>query len=234
MVQVNIYIVLLFFTVVCVVALIFSYFGAKIVKGLSPKTMYNVATCMVFASNLSGCISLWAVWIALPNAHNVYYTHQYVIVDILGILVTILMGWNIISVVDIKRKADQVEHISKDFEHVVVGIMRLNMKGFIMRDDYDALIDSCFSSLEEIMNCENRDISKSTIKEIMNLLHQIQILYRNGKDVKIFPNKKQKYLYILNNIDSEYCNDIHKMIENIQVSSSVGQEYATANNVNAH
>ena len=234
MVQVNIYIVLLFFTVVCVVALSFSYFGAKIVKGLSPKSMYNVATCLVFASILSGIMSLWAVWIALPNAHYVDYTHQDVIVDIFGVLVTILMGWNIISVVDIKKKADQVEHVSRDFEHVIAGIMRLNMRGFTMRDDKDALIDSCFSSLEEIMNCENRDINKSAIKEIMNLLHQIHHSYDDGETVYLFPQKKQKYQYIINNIDNEYKVEINDMIEHAQESPTVGQEFATANNVNAH
>lgn len=216
MAQVNLYAVLLSFVLFCSMALIMAHWGTKMMKGWSPKTMYNVAACLVVASIISGCMSLFAVWIALANTKPVDYTHQDVIVDILGVLVTILMGWNIISLVDIKKKADEVDCIAGDFQHVVTGIMRLNMRGFIIRDDKDALIDSCFSSLEEILNCDNRDFCKSAVKEVMYLLHNINQKIEAGSNVLIYPDMRQKYLYLLDHayIQSEYKEEVRTMIQN--------------------
>lgn len=234
MIQFNIYAVLLFFALVSIVALLLTIFGARVIKGLGPKSMYNVAVCLIVASLLSGCLSLFAVWIALQNnEYPIDYTHQDVVVDILGVLVTILMGWNIISVVDIKKKAEDVGRLSNDFGHVVTGIMRLNMRGFMMRDDKDALIDSCFTSLQEILYCDSKEISKSAVEEIMYLLHQIYLSY-NGNTVYIYPNKKQKYLFVLghDHLQSEYKDEIKSMIETAKYSSLEREEkqFALGNN----
>lgn len=219
------YILLFIILILAILAMVLALMGARIKKKWDATSMYNVAACLVVASIISGTISFFAVWVALPNSKEIDFTHQDVVVDILGVLVTVLIGWNIFTVVDIKKKADEVDRISNDFAHVVTGIMRLNMKGFLMRDDKDALIHSCFTSLEEILNCDNRNFSKNAVNEIMTLLHNIYQSY-GGSTVYIYPHMKQKYLYVLSNEDikSEYKEEIFIMIKGAKDSSNIGEE----------
>ena len=219
------HILLLTIIILAILALVLAFMGASIKKKWDATSMYNVAACLVVASIIAGTISFLAVWVALPNNKEIDFTHQDVGVDILGVLVTVLIGWNIFTVVDIKKKADEVDCISNDFAHVVTGIMRLNMKGFLMRGDKDALIHSCFASLEEILNCDNRDFSKSAVNEIMELLHNINQSY-NGSTVYIYPDMQQKYLFVLSNenIKNVYKEEIFKMIKDAKDSSSIGDD----------
>lgn len=225
------HILLLTILILAILAIILASMGARIKKKWDATSMYNVAVCLVFASIIASTISFLALWVALPKINEVDFTHQDVVVDILGVLVTILIGWNIFTVVDIKKKADEVDRISNDFAHVVTGIMRLNMRGFLMRKDKDAIIHNCFASLEEILNCNNRDFGKSAVNEIMTLLHNIYQSYK-GSTVYIYPDMKQKYLFILSNdyIRSEYKEEIVEMIKGSKDSSSFGEEYATGSN----
>lgn len=206
---------------------VLSLIGSRIKNRLDATSMYNVAACLVVASIISGAMSLIAVWVAFPNNKEVDFTHQDVLVDILGVLVTLLMGWNILSVVDIKKKADEVDCIANDFEHVVTGIMQLNMRGSVMRGKTDALIDSCFISLEEILNCDNKNFCRSAITEIINLLHKInQNAIEKGQKVYIYPQKRQKYLFLINHeyIQSEYKVEVQSMIKSADESQTIGKE----------
>lgn len=227
------HILLLVILILAILALVLAFMGARIKQKWDATSMYNVAVCLVIASILAGTISFLAVWVALPNSKEIDFTHQDVVVDIFGVLVTVLIGWNIFTVVDIKKKADEVDRISNDFAHVVTGVMRLNMKGFLMRGDKDALIHSCFTSLEEILNCDNRNFSKSAVNEIMTLLHNIHQSY-SGSMVYIYPDMQQKYLFVLSNdyIQSQYKEEIVNMIKGAKDSSNIGEEVQFASGSN--
>ena len=205
-------------------AVVLAIFGTKIKNRWSLTSMYNVAACLVVSSILSGTISFLAVWIALPNNKDIGFTHQDVVVDILGVLVTVLMGWNIISVVDIKKKAEKIDSISDDLDSVISGIIGLSIHSFTMRDDKEAVINSCFMSLEKVNSCVNDEVKKSAVREIMRVLHQIKKTYYPGDKIYIYLGQKEHYLSILWVTEDEYKEEIKEMIEGAEPLPASGED----------
>lgn len=196
---------------VCITAICFAIFGSRYVDGLTPKTMYRVAGCLVVASIISGSISLMAICLALSSP-DPQISNLDVFVDVLGVLVTVLMGWNIISVVDFKRRAEKLEHITEDFQHVILGILRLNIKSFMMIGEKHRLLDNCLSSLDEIRQCKDEEISKLATNEIMLLLNKLVEEMDKDKDAFVYRGKKPEYEHVLKHIDNAYSG---KIIEKI-------------------
>lgn len=190
----------------------FAVYGCKSLDGLTPKTMYRVAGCLVVASILSGSISLAAISLALSSPpHEISSLDAYV--DILGVLVTVLMGWNIISVVDFKRRAEKMDNITEDFQHVILGILRLNIKSFMMIGKKHQLLDNCLSSLDEIKKCKDDDISKLAINEIMLLLYKLCDEIKKDKEAYVYNDKRDEYNYILDHIENAYSKRVKDIIE---------------------
>lgn len=207
--------VLIVIIVITLIAITFAFYGSRVKNGLDSRSMYNVASCLVVASIISGAISLAAIYISL-NSDHIDYTHQDVLVDILGVLVTVLMGWNIISVVDFKKRAEKVDSISEDIEHVISGIMRLNINSFMMIGEKHVLLDNCMISLKEIKECKNDQVNRMAIDEVMNLINLIcQEMNSEGKLV-IYKDKKPSYLHLLRHVDHEFADDIIKLIANAE------------------
>lgn len=203
------HIVILLVAVVAIVAFTLAYFGSKKAQDYEKLTMHNTASSLVVASIIASTVSFASVYIALSG--QVELSHQEVFVDILSILVTVLMGWNIISVVDFKNKMEKIDTLSKDFDHVIAGIMKLNMYSFPIRGDIPTLVNSCFKSLEEIVKCEDEKVNEAAIQQNMQLLYTI---IENIDKVLVFKDKRRKYLYILDQIKkNEYKDDIFKKIE---------------------
>ncbi len=196
---------------VSITAICFAIYGSKFLDGLTPKTMYRVAGCLVIASIISGSISLMAIFLALDSP-DPKISNLDVIVDVLGVLVTVLMGWNIISVVDFKRRAEKLEHITGDFQHVILGILRLNIKSFMMIGEKHRLLDNCVSSLDEIRQCKDEGISKLATNEIMLLLYKLIEAMDKDKDAFVCKGKKPEYEHVLKHIDNAYSG---KIIEKI-------------------
>ena len=197
--------------------------------------MYNTAACLVVSSIIAGTISFLAVWLALPNVKVVDYTHQDVVVDIFGVLVTVLMGWNIISVVDIKRKAEKIDSISEDLENVISGIIQLSIHSFTLRPDKDAIIDSCFITLEKVLVCENESVSKAATKEILDVLHNVKQSYKDGENVYVYKDRKLVYQYILSKVDGVYKSELEDWISLAQESEdNIGSYMFAANTQEEH
>lgn len=193
--------------------LILAIFGTKLKSRWSVTSSYNVAACLVVTSIIACTISFLAVWIALPNSKSVDYTHQDVIVDILGVLVTVLIGWNILSVVDIKKKAEKIDTISEDLESVISGIIQLSIHSFTMRSDKEAIINSCFLSLKKVLDCENEKVKSTAVKEIMEVLYQVKRSYKDGAKMSIYGNMKHEYDYVLSKIDDVHKDEIAEMLK---------------------
>lgn len=204
--------------------LILAILGNKINSKWSKTSAYNIAGCLVVSSIIAGTISFLAVWIALPNSRAVDYSHQDVVVDILGVLVTVLIGWNIFSVVDIKKKAEKIDSISDDLESVISGIIQLSIHSFTMRPDKEAVINSCFLSLERVNNCDNEEVRKSAVREIMKVLHEVKKTYKSGDKIQIYKDQRERYQSILWMIDDEYKEEIREMIKNAIELSVSGEE----------
>lgn len=205
-------------------ALILALFGTKIKSRWNVTSAYNIAACLVVSSIIAGTISFLAVWIALPNNKEIDYTHQDVVVDILGVLVTVLIGWNILSLVDIKKKAEKIDSISDDLESVISGIIQLSIHSFTMRPDKEAIINSCFLSLEKVNNCDNEDVRKSAVREIMKVLHEVKKTYKSSDKIQIYKDQRERYQSILWMIDDEYKEEIQEMIKNATELSVSGEE----------
>ncbi len=206
------------------------FLGTRIKKRWDATSMYNIAACLVVASIITGTMSLIAVWVALPNSDKINFSHQDVVVDIFSVLVTVLMGWNIISVVDIKKKAESIDHITADLEKVISGIIQMAIHSFVVREDKEAVINSCFVSLEKILECSNELVRGSATREIMKVLYQVKKSYKTGEKVYIYKGCKEKYKSILWQLDDEYKSDIIKMIENADQLNSSGENIAFASN----
>lgn len=215
-----VYVLLFMVIALAILAGVLAYLSSKIKNRWDASSIYNVAACLIVASIMVGALSLIAVWVALPDGKEVDFTHQDVIVDILAILVTVLMGWNIISVVDIKKKADEVDRITGDLEKVISGIIQMSIHSFTLRPDKEAVIHSCFMSLEKILDCKNEFVRKTAIKEIMKVLHQVKCTYQNGEQANIFRDSEDRYNSILWAVDDEYKEEIVNMVRNANVLNS--------------
>ncbi len=71
---------------------------------MDAETKYNVATCLVFTSIITCALSLMAIFIAYPTKTCYRPDANSVTVTILSILVTLLIGWNIVFSINSKSK----------------------------------------------------------------------------------------------------------------------------------
>lgn len=63
-------------------------------------------------SGIAIIISIVAICVACPHNKDLGFDYQGVIVGVLSLLVTILIGWNIYSIIDMKNTKDKIEEIS--------------------------------------------------------------------------------------------------------------------------
>ncbi len=89
---------------------------------MNAETKYNVASCLVWTSIITCALSLIAIYIAYPIMPCCRPDANSVTVTILSILVTVLMGWNIYQIIDVKS-------IRKDFEKWGTGTKEEIEKG---------------------------------------------------------------------------------------------------------
>ena len=78
---------------------------------MDAKSLYNVASCMVVVSIISTTVSIIALIMAFPHYENAHYDYHGGLVTILSILVTVLIGWNIYSIVDFNRRKNEVNSL---------------------------------------------------------------------------------------------------------------------------
>lgn len=218
------YVILVISALFAVVAIALAIYGGKIDKTLDATSLYRVAASLVVASIISGIVSFFAISYALSESSPSGMSTQNAIVDILGVLVTVLMGWNIISLVDFKKKADEINYIKQDFKNVIGGFMQLNFDSFLMIGDKPTLLDNCFKALDEIHTCLNESVREMAVGKLMDLIKQVCDNMTNSGNELILPDKKNIYLYTLNHIDSKYVEDIKAFLNR---ATYTGQQYAS-------
>ncbi len=222
------YALLIIFTILAVIAISLTIYGGKIDKLMDSVSLYRVASCLVVASIISGLISFYAIVYSLSGSSTPEITSMDAIVDIFGILVTILMGWNIISLVDFKKKADEIEYIKHDFQNVISGYMQLNFDSFMTKGMDQNLLDNCFTALNEIHSCLNDSIRQMAEDKLMNMIKRVcDEMKKNGKNW-ILPNKRNLYLHTLDHVDHKYCQDVRDFIK----AASDDEQNYTANTDN--
>lgn len=199
------------FLLVAVGAIYMAIRGGQIGKGMDALSLYRVASSLVVASIISGILSIGAIYLSLPAIKG-DFTHHDALIDVLAVLVTVLMGWNIISVVDFKKKAESMELISDDFQTVISGIMQLNINNFMLIGDKDELFDNCVKTLDHIRNCKNDEIKEMAENEVMELLHRLCVAMNEKGEKCLYKDHKEYYKYTVSHVESKYQNEILNLI----------------------
>ena len=155
--------------------------------------MYNVASCMVVVSIVSTTVSIFALIIAFPHYENATYDYHGGLVTILAILVTVLIGWNIYSIVDFNRRKNEVNslylavnqalaEVSKwnnnsdgitEFSFVCVYQQMINIKP--LPEMYDRLLNHSVLALKYFSYSKEMDVCKELVKSLLFIPKEVPI-----------------------------------------------------------
>lgn len=157
-------------------------------------------------------ISLFLVFTNFPNTEATKFDYQAILVGILAAIFTLLVGWNIYSVIDFKKKEsliDQMEarlqsQINKDKKYIddsyaismsyVASMLALS----ITPRSKESILDKMIFAYITCIKCYNhsKDFPQST-KQLDALLSYLKEL----KDIKLEPTQKNKLLIKIGEIE---------------------------------
>ena len=147
---------------------------------MDPETKYRVASCLVVLCLVACVIGFAAICIAIPRIGYVDFDYMGIIVGILSLLVTVLMAWNIYTVIDssgkIKRIEDFVEKESK----------RTKKENDLMREEFNSLnltvneIDAEFTFSSIFQYAREMDSRGFTEYAIDGYIDALQIALKGG------------------------------------------------------
>lgn len=155
--------------------------------------MYNVSIWMVVVSIISTTVSIGALIMAFPYYENASYDYHGGLVNILAILVTVLIGWNIYSIVDFNRRKNEVDslylavnqalaEVSKwnnnsdgitEFSFVNVYQHLLNIKA--SPEMYDKLLQHSISALKYFSYSKELNFCRDLVKSLMLIPTEVPI-----------------------------------------------------------
>lgn len=167
---------------------------------------------MWVAVALSLAMSIFALCRSLPREAGVDYMG--VIVGILALLVTVLIGWNIYTVVDFSRRLSKVRKkaeskVSKTIakhNHTVRGLTYfLHSIDFYNRNITEMAVDGFIAAIEEGLNGYDPLPTKAAFEYLYDMTDDdITIIVKRGA--------KPHYISILSRLDDERITDVIKMI----------------------
>lgn len=163
-------------------------------------------------SLLAIVISGIAIIVAFSSANEKISTGD--TLTVLSILVTVLIGWNILNYMQFKDSMkkiaqEEVKTVTEDYKAVLNGLTMLNGKNAILTGNFAYLIDNSFDALQKILECKNEELSKFAIDYVMNFINEVSQI---GK-AKIFKGKRNEYIYILGKISHKHKNTIMEFLE---------------------
>lgn len=100
---------------------------------MDPETKYRVASCLVVLCLVACVLGFAAICIAIPRMGGVDLDYMGVIVGILSLLVTVLMAWNIYTVIDSSGKIKRIE------EFVGKESKRIKEENDLMREEVNSI-----------------------------------------------------------------------------------------------
>lgn len=190
-------------------------------------TKYNVASCLVWTSIIACTLSFAAIFMAYPTASCCRPDANSVIVDVLAILITVLMGWNIYTVIDTKSEVNKLkeerarlqEYIKANRNYAIGITNSTNGKygtavGFLCSA---AVKFNKINETEPTKDC--LDIINTTIEDHKSGIRDIFYLEAIYKEIK-FDFKK---------INDDRIEDISKNIEEILSTGNKNNKSKTAN-----
>lgn len=167
---------------------------------MDSKSMYNVSTCMVVISIVSTTVSIIALIMAFPHYENAHYDYHGGLVTILSILVTVLIGWNIYSIVDFNKRRNEIQSlylavnqalvdVSKwnnnsdgitEFSFVRVYQQMINIKP--LPEMYDRFLNHSVSALKYFSYSKEMDACKEIVKSLSLLPKDVPVAHNTKMD----------------------------------------------------
>ena len=156
-------------------------------------------------------ISVLALIVALKGKDLIMHPDS--IITILTFLITLLIGWQILNIVQLKefiRKTahEEIDSITKDYKYVLYGLTILNNKNAILVGQQASIIDNSFDALSKIIRCKNTNLNDFAIEYVLDYILSV---LKYGNNV-IYEGKRGKYIYLLKKIDHIKTGDVIKML----------------------
>lgn len=163
-------------------------------------------------SLLAIVVSSIAIIVAFSSANERISTGD--TLTVLSILVTVLIGWNILNYMQLKDSMkkiaeDEVKSMTEDYKAVLNGLTMLNGKNAMLAGHSAYLIDNSFDALQKLLECKNEELSKFAIDYVMGFIYEVSKIGEN----EIYKGKQSEYLYILEKISHKYRICIIQFIE---------------------
>ncbi len=186
---------------------------------MDAETKYNIASCLVVISIITSVTSIVSVFMAYPikpctcspiDANSVTTT-------ILSILVTVLIGWNIYTVIDFNKIITKIEErskellpqitdaekryfiLEKEIDKLKADITFGNVYNYARRMEYLNVVSYAIDGYIDALNVAITDKLQSDRVEICITAIQ-NIIDRNNGIVNILPDTKNTYYDIIMSI----------------------------------
>ena len=113
----------------------------------------NIAMAL---SILAVIVSIPAIILAVPRASELDFDYYGVIIGILSLLVTVLIGWNIYSLIDVKAIQNANEELKKDIKRIASRI-------YVVERNYNNGLEQIESTLGMLFYYERRSSNNSVL-----------------------------------------------------------------------
>ena len=140
---------------------------------MDPETKYRVASCLVVLCLIACVLGFASICIAIPRIGDVDLDYMGVIVGILSILVTVLIGWNIYTIVDFNKIKDEQKKFQAD------SIKKINEMEVSLNKKIENGIIESHKSMVLLYNSKGEEMNEDD--EFFILFHYLSILIHQSK-----------------------------------------------------
>lgn len=183
------------------------------------------------ANTLILIINIYYLCNNYPNTECLGIDYNGMLIGILSILVTLLIGWQILNYFQIEKKFEclvneKIEKFGEDCKYVLNGIVRINIYNNAMSGSCAFLLDNCFSGLREIKKCKKDILKGFALDNVMELINEIIEHYDH---IEIYKSTRAEYLFEIKDVESRYTNHIKEKLEK---AKEIEMEEKSINTVN--
>ena len=84
----------------------------------------------LFFSFMAILISVVSICVACPRNQELGFDYQGVLVGVLSLLVTVLVGWNIYTIIDIKNTKDKIDEAIRKIPTGIKSVTDISIRDF--------------------------------------------------------------------------------------------------------
>lgn len=171
----------------------------------------------IWLSLVSLVLSVVATCVAVWRSPDLGFDYQGVLVGVVSLLVTVLIGWQIYSSVEIVKRIDNIEPYvtciaKKEIEKQKLAVLSiaLSLKAINLRDKNQdsAAIDSFINAISMAQKCEWEDALIISIGELYELV--LGDVYKPP----IFKGKRIEYIRILSKLEDKKAEKLIEFVYN--------------------